>query len=83
MKLNNLEETINHCEEEAERIERNHPYIDASEYRQLAEWLRKLKAYEEAREEIVCLPIVWKEDVGVRKCIGILDKYLMEVNTDE
>lgn len=42
-----IEETIKHCEEEAERIERNHPYIDASEYRQLAEWLRRLKHLED------------------------------------
>ena len=55
----------------------------AAEHRQLAVWLRKLKAYEEAREEIGCLPIPWKEDVGVRKCIGILDKHLIEVGADD
>ena len=55
----------------------------AAEHRQLAEWLRKLKAYEEAKEEIGCLPIPWKEDVGVRKCIGILDRHLMEISADD
>lgn len=40
-----LEEAIKHCEEEVERIERNHPYIDVTEYRQIAEWLIELKAW--------------------------------------
>jgi hypothetical protein len=52
-------------------------------YRQLAEWLKELKAYEEAREEIGCLPIVWEEGAGIRKCIDILDKHLKEVNADD
>lgn len=69
-------------------VECTHCYIKqcndtAKESRQLAEWLKKLKAYEEAREEIGCLPIVWKEDAGVRKCIGILDKHLMEVTAND
>lgn len=51
-------------------------------HRQLAEWLKELKAYREAREEIGCLPIVWEEGAGIRKCIDILDKHLMEVNAD-
>ena len=55
----------------------------ASEHRQLAEWLKELKAYEEAREEIGCLPIVWEEGAGIRKCIDILDKHLKEVNADD
>lgn len=55
----------------------------AEEHRQLAEWLKKLKAYEEAREEIGCLSIVWEEGEGIQKCINILDKHLMEVNADE
>ena len=52
-------------------------------HKQLAEWLKELKAYEEAREEIGCLPIVWEEGAGIRKCIDILDKHLMEVNADD
>ena len=55
----------------------------AAEHRQLAEWLKELKAYKEAREEIGCLPIVWEEGAGIRKCIDILDKHLMEVNVDD
>lgn len=55
----------------------------AKECRQLAEWLRELKAYKEAREEIGCLPIVWEEGAGIRKCIDILDKHLKEVNADD
>lgn len=90
-----LDEMIKHYEKVAEDQEwmANHYDDDsmgkemclecAKEHRQIAEWLRELKAYEEAREEIGCLPIVWKEDAGVRKCIGILDKHLMEVNADE
>ena len=46
-----IDESIKYYEEEAERIERNHPYIDASEYRQLAEWLKELKAYRENDKE--------------------------------
>ena len=55
----------------------------AAEHRQLAEWLKELKAYIEAREEIGCLPIVWEEGAGIRKCIDILDKHLMEVGNEE
>jgi hypothetical protein len=53
------------------------------EHKQMAEWLKELKAYEEAREEIGCLPIVWEEGAGIRKCIDILDKHLKEVNADD
>lgn len=42
-----LEEAITHCEEVAEKLENECTHICASEHRQLAEWLRKLKAYEE------------------------------------
>ena len=51
----------------------------AKECRQIAKWLKELKAYEEAREEIGCLPIVWEEGAGIQKCIDILDKHLKEV----
>ena len=49
--INSLEEAIKHCEEMAEIIERDYPYIDASEHRQLAEWLRELQ---ELRREHTC-----------------------------
>ena len=91
-----LEEAIKHCEEVAEEQEWqayksiSRTYDErmsceecAKEHRQLADWLKKLKAYEEAREEIACLPIVWEEGEGIRKCIDILDKHLLEVNADE
>ena len=96
--INNIDEAIKHYEEETEgqynlydcylQHGEQGDYVEdclkcASEHKQLAEWLKKLKAYEEAREEIECLPIVWREDAGVRKCIGILDKHLMEVKADE
>ena len=88
-----LDEAIKHCEEVAESKEKQvkegvwernsntekRCYECAKEHRQLAKWLKELKAYEEAREEIGCLPIVWEEGAGIRKCIDILDKYLKEV----
>jgi hypothetical protein len=90
-----LEEAIAHCLEVAEKNDKIADTFEetlknkitcrecAQEHRQLADWLKKLKAYEEAREEIACLPIVWEEGEGIRKCIDILDKHLMEVNADE
>lgn len=87
-----IDEAIKHCEEVAEKycekVEEGLTADDfcdscASEHRQLAEWLKELKAYREAREEIGCLPIVWEEGAGIRKCIDILDKHLMEVTADE
>ena len=92
-----LEEAIKHCEEVADEQEQSAKILRgdfykarresciecAKEHRQLAEWLKKLKAYEEARGEIGGLPIIWKEDAGVRKCIGILDKHLMEVTAND
>lgn len=90
-----LEEAIKHCEEVAERLEGKdgYAYTDstcdecAKEHRQLAEWLKKLKAYEEAREEIIR-----KRDSGhmericshgLNHAIYIIDKHLMEVNADD
>ncbi len=91
-----IEEAIKHCEEEAERIERNHPYIDATEYMQLAEWLRELKAYREFADWLAkaVLEEDWEDssdfyaEVLCRKLtkLGHLkvedDKYV-EVNTDD
>lgn len=97
-----LEEAIKHCEEVAEAEEQKYKdwkgdyshlkKIDsclecAKEHRQLAEWLKKLKAYEEAREEIIR-----KRDSGhmericshgLNHAIYIIDKHLMEVNADD
>ena len=80
-----LEEEIKHCEEVAENQESDAElfkrvkaidgkisecYERASEYRQLAEWLRELKAYREADEttkpcdycqEFDCYGCVYKE----------------------
>lgn len=47
-------------------------------HRQLAEWLRELKAYREARKEINGLATVWEEGEGINKCRRILFKYLEE-----
>ena len=58
-----LEEAIRHCEEVAEEKEQEAKEAHvlsgmdcmecAEEHHQLAEWLRELKAYREAREEII------------------------------
>lgn len=61
-----LDEAIKHCEEKAKELEEeavkgccddteimNKCYECASEHRQLAEWLKKLKSYEEAKERII------------------------------
>ena len=95
-----LEEAIKHCEEVAEENEfdakifsmpgesniREECMKCASEHRQLAEWLRKLKAYEEAREEIIRKKdsTQWSEPVvfGFNHSIYIIDKHLKEVNAD-
>ena len=54
-----IDEAIKHCEEVAEENEKNAKSINniykklclecASEHRQLAEWLKELKAYKDAR----------------------------------
>lgn len=50
--INSLDDAIKYCEEEVEIIERNYPYIDAAEHRQLAEWLKELKTYREVLDEL-------------------------------
>lgn len=56
-------------------------------HRQLAEWLKKLQAYEEAREEIIRKRDSgqWSEAVvfGFNHAIYIIDKHLNEVKADE
>jgi hypothetical protein len=44
-----IDEAIKHCGKEVKRIERNHPYIDTTGYKQLVEWLKELKEYKDAR----------------------------------
>lgn len=64
-----------------ERMKRN-----AQENRQLAEWLRELKAYREARKEITrkMNSGQWSEGVvyGLDKAVRIMEKHLREVNAD-
>lgn len=62
-----IDEAIAHCEEVAEEQEKKAKVLNgdfyqsrrnasiecASEHRQLAEWLRKLKTFEEAKERII------------------------------
>ena len=64
-----IDEAIKDCEE--------------NDYEQIAEWLRELKAYREADEEIRQLSQVWEEGAGIAKCIVILNKHLREVTEDE
>ena len=87
-----IDEAIKHCEEVAEKycekVEEGLTADDfcdscASEHRQLAEWLKELKKYREARKEINGLATVWEEGEGINKCRRILFKHLEEVNADE
>ena len=52
----------------------------ASEHRQLAEWLRELKGYRKAHEEIKHEPLVWEYGQAIEKCLWIIDNCLKEVN---
>lgn len=58
----------------------------AKEHRQLAEWLRELKAYREARNEITrkMNSGQWSEVVvyGLDKAVRIMEKHLREVKAD-
>ena len=96
-----LDETIRHCEEVAaeqkrkalaayseEDYEKSKDCIWCSEeHRQLAEWLRELKAYRKAREEIIRKrdSSQWSELVvhGFSHAICTIDNHLKEVNADE
>lgn len=83
-----LDEAILHCRavEEQERTEAaiNYDAVDfdksnecikcAEEHRKLAEWLGRLKAFEEAYEEIKSFPLVWGEGQGIKKCIDLIEK---------
>lgn len=74
-----LEEAIKHCEEVAEKycekVEEGLTADDfcdscASEHRQLAEWLRELKAYRKAEKEIEQELVNWN-DIDNGKCRGL------------
>lgn len=92
MNVLTLDEAILHCRavEEQERTEAaiNYDAVDfdksiecikcAEEHRQLAEWLERLKAFEEAYEEIKGFPLVWEEGQGIQRCIKTIKRYLKE-----
>lgn len=79
-----IDEAIKHCEEVAESCERGNPKKRgkakcAEEHRQLAEWLKKLKAYEEAKEKIELKAEKCPQDeirYGMRSALYVLDKCL-------
>ena len=92
-----LDEAIKHCEEVAEKKEKECKWISgsedagmngalaktyaecASEHRQLAEWLKKLKAYEEAKEKIELKAEKCPQDeirYGMRSALYVLEKCL-------
>lgn len=77
-----LDETIERYTNNAE-YERTHGNLQGClDFKQLAEWLKELKAYREARKEINGLATVWEEGEGINKCRRILFKHLEEVNAD-
>lgn len=92
-----LDDAIKHCEEVAEKKEKECKWISgsedagmngalsktyaecASEHRQLAEWLKKLKAYEEAKEKIELKAEKCPQEeirYGMRSALYILEKCL-------
>lgn len=93
-----LDEAIKHCEEIAETQEwMSGTYDDdsmgaklckecASEHRQLAEWLRELKAYKDARVGCEYCKHKFREQ-HERPCSlcqrNFVDKFEREVNADE
>jgi protein-disulfide isomerase len=99
----NLDEAIKHCEEVAEEQEKmgERNYDDdclecAKEHRQLAEWLKELKAYREFADWLAhaVLEEDWEEsadfyaEVICRKLtklgkLKVVDNKYMEVNADE
>lgn len=98
--IDTLEEAIKHCEEVAEELEEeavkgccdDSEIMDkciecANEHRQLAEWLKELKGYEEAEEEInrKMESGQWSDAVayGMNKALVIMHKHIREVKADE
>lgn len=107
--INSLEEAIKHCEEVAEKKEKECKWISgsedagmngalaktfaecASEHRQLAEWLRELKAYKDFEDKgyVMCRFEVAQDDRH-RTTKMVLDfstkklfDNIVEVNADE
>lgn len=52
--------------------------IIADEYAYTAKWLKELKAYREANQEVRALPQAWEEGAGIKKCINIINKHVEE-----
>ena len=79
-----LEGTIVYADKQAEWMSKYSDVGDyesrAEYYRQLAEWLRELKAYRKAHEEIQHEPLVWEYGQAIEKCLWIIDSCLKEVN---
>lgn len=92
-----LYEAIQHCEEVATKMECESMCVEeayqtakqadcekcAEEHRQLAEWLKELKGYREAKAKIESLPLVWEYGQGVEDCLAIIDKHLQEVEKND
>ena len=88
-----LEEAINYYERQTEELYNAIPCDGCAfnmckeEHRQLVEWLRELKAYREAEEEIdrKRKSGQWSDAVvfGMGKALWIMHKHIREVNADE
>ena len=65
----------------------SHCYECAKEHRQLADWLRELKAYDEARAEIIrkSKSGQWSEGgmFGINFALGIIDKHIKGITENE
>jgi hypothetical protein len=82
-----IDEAIIRYTDNAE-YERTHGNLQGClNFKQLAEWLKELKAYREAREEIIRKrdSSQWSELVvhGFSHAIYTIDNHLKEVNADE
>ena len=94
--IQSIDDAIQHCEEVAEQKEQEAKEAHvlsgmdclecAKEHRQLAKWLRELKAYRESRKEITrkMNSGQWSEGVvyGLDKAVRIMEKHLREVKAD-
>ena len=54
-----------------------------AEHNQYADWLKELKAYQKAHEEIQHEPLAWEYGQAIEKCLWIIDNCLKEVKSDE
>ena len=72
--IDGLEEVIKRFTNNAE-YERTHGNLQGClDFKQLAEWLRELKGYREARQEL--------EDRHAVGTLDLIDSYIEEVNAD-